>query len=134
MKTVIEVDQCFFDSVEEIQADIKKHDLYGGENEFDAAPSGGTPLHWHAIGLYVYITDGKFRFQDPATGEIHECVKGTRFVIPERALHIEEEHNGYKGYLGMKREVFPQNFVRDPDELKDLAPLEAEVKTETQEA
>lgn len=125
MKTTIKVDHDFFKNTEEIKADIKKHELYGGDNEFEAAPSGGTPLHWHAIGLYVYITDGMFRFQDPATGDIHECVKGTRFVIPERALHIEEEHHGYKGYLGQTREEFPQPFVRDPAELKDLAPLEA---------
>ena len=125
MKTKISVDHNFFDSEDEIQADIKKHKLYGGKEEFDAPPSGGTPLHWHAIGLYVYITDGKFRFQDPATNEIHECVKGTRFVIPERSLHIEEEHYGYKGFLGMTREVFPQNFVRDPAELDQLEPLES---------
>ncbi len=124
MSTQITVDHDFFESVEDIQEDIKKHSLYGGQNEFDAPPSGGTPLHWHAIGLYVYITDGKFRFQDPATEAIHECVKGTRFVIPERALHIEEEHHGYKGYVGLTREEFPENFVRDPAELKDLAPLD----------
>ena len=125
MSTQITVDHNFFESVDDIQADIKKHELYAGKNEFEAPPSGGTPLHWHAIGLYVYITDGMFRFQDPATGEVHECVKGTRFVIPERALHIEEEHNGYKGYTGLTREEFPQPFVRDPAELKDLEPLEA---------
>ena len=125
MSTEITVDHGFFETVDEIQADIKAHSLYGGTQEFDAPPSGGTPLHWHAIGLYVYITDGMFRFQDPATGTVHECVKGTRFVIPERALHIEEEHNGYKGYTGLTREVFPDPFVRDPAELKDLAPLDA---------
>ena len=124
MSTQITVDHNFFESVEDIQEDIKKHSLYGGHDEFDAQPSGGTPLHWHAIGLYVYITDGMFRFQDPATEAIHECVKGTRFVIPERALHIEEEHHGYKGYVGLTREEFPENFVRDPAELKDLEPLE----------
>ena len=121
MSTQISVEHNFFESVEEIQQDIKKHELYAGENEFDAAPSGGTPLHWHAIGLYVYITEGKFRFQDPATGEIHECVKGTRFVIPERTLHIEEEHHGYKGYVGLTKEEFPQPFVRDPAELEELS-------------
>lgn len=124
MSTQIKVDHDYFDSPTEIKAEIDQLKLYGNGEEFDAAPSGGTPLHWHAIGLYVYITDGMFRFQDPATNEIHECVKGTRFVIPERALHIEEEHNGYKGYVGMTREVFPQPFVRDPAELEELEPLE----------
>ena len=125
MTTQIQVEHNFFQSVDEIKSDIEGLKLYGGKDEFEAPPSGGTPLHWHAIGLYVYITDGKFRFQDPATGTVHECVKGTRFVIPERALHIEEEHNGYKGYTGLTRPVFPDPFVRDPAELKDLEPLEA---------
>lgn len=125
MKTQIQVEHDFFENEEEIQNDIKNHKLYGGQNEFDAPPSGGTPLHWHAIGLYVYITDGKFRFQDPATNEIHECVKGTRFIIPEQALHIEEEHNGYKGFVGLTKEEFPQPFVRDPAELKELQAEEA---------
>ena len=125
MKTEIQVDHGYFESADEIKAEISELGLFGSKEEFDAAASGGTPLHWHAIGLYVYITDGKFRFQDPATEEIHECVKGTRFVIPERALHIEEQHNGYKGYVGLTREQFPEPFVRDPAELKDLEPLEA---------
>ena len=59
-----------------------------------------------------------FRFQDPTTGAVHECGPGTKFVIPERTLHIEEEHSGYKGVVGMTTDPLPQPFVRPPEELQ----------------
>ena len=104
-----EDDQQAFDEIEQ--------DGYHG-SKFDAAPSGGTPIHWHDVGMHIYITSGMFRFQDPATGEIHECVQGTRFDIPERTLHIEEEHHGYSGIAGMSKKEVPQPFVRPPSELE----------------
>ena len=51
-------DQQAFDEIEQ--------DGYHG-SKFDAAPSGGTPIHWHDVGMHIYITSGMFRFQDQST-------------------------------------------------------------------
>lgn len=117
-KTAITVDHAYFSDDDEVRKEIAAASLF--KSEVEAPASGGTPLHWHAVGLYVYITQGKFRFQDPATGEVHECVRGSKFVIPERALHIEEEHNGYSAIVGLTKQDVPQPFVRPPSELEEI--------------
>ncbi|RPG23878.1 MAG: hypothetical protein CBC10_013400 [Gammaproteobacteria bacterium TMED50] len=70
------------------------------------------------MSIRAYITSGKFRFQDPASGEVHECVAGTRFVIPERTLHIEEEHHGYRAVIGLSKQELEGEFVHPPEELE----------------
>lgn len=86
-------------------------------SKFDAPPSGGTPIHWHDVSIHAYITKGIFHFQDPSTGTVHECRKGTKFVIPERTLHIEQEHHGYTAIIGLSKMEVSQPFVRSPEEL-----------------
>ncbi|MCY4657005.1 MAG: hypothetical protein OXC80_09340 [Gammaproteobacteria bacterium] len=117
-KTSITVEHDYFTDKDVVRSEIDDASLH--RSEFDAPPSGGTPIHWHAVGMYIYITDGMFRFQDPATDELHECIPGTKFVIPERALHIEEEHNGYSAIIGFTKKEVPQPFVRAPSELEEL--------------
>lgn len=118
MTTTIKVEHQYFTDDDFVREEIDNASLF--KSEVDAPPSGGTPIHWHAVGLYVYITGGKFRFQDPATGDVHECVRGTKFLIPERTLHIEEEHQGYTAIVGLTKKDFPQPFVRDPSELEEI--------------
>ena len=115
---VILVDSDYFADEQQVRDEIEELELWS--HDVEAPPSGGTPLHWHDVGLYVYITRGTFRFQDPATGAVHECTSGCRFVIPERTLHIEEEHNGYNAIVGFTKETVPQPFVRMPEELEQL--------------
>ncbi|MEC9251528.1 MAG: hypothetical protein VX697_00940 [Pseudomonadota bacterium] len=112
----IVVQHGYFDEDQQAFDEIEKDGYYG--SKFDAPPSGGTPIHWHDVGMHIYITEGTFCFQDPATGEVHECVAGTRFDIPERTLHIEEEHYGYTAIAGMSKSEVPQPFVRSPNELE----------------
>ena len=69
------------------------------------------------MSVHVYMTKGLFRFQDPSSGEIHECRAGTKFMIPEKTLHIEEEHQGYSAIVGMSEAELPDPFVRPPEEL-----------------
>ena len=111
----IDVEHNHFSDIHAVRDEIKSLKLWS--HNVEAPPSGGTPLHWHDVGIYVYITEGKFRFQDPETNTVHECTKGTKFVIPERTLHIEEEHNGYSAIVGFTKEEVPQPFVRSPEEL-----------------
>ena len=111
----ITVEHDCFDSVEQARQEFEAAELHC--HEVDAAPSGGTPIHWHDVGIHFYVSEGVFRFQDPASDTIHECGPGTKFVIPERTLHIEEEHHGYKGLVGMTKDPVPQPFVRPPEEL-----------------
>ena len=111
----ITVDHAYFDTETEVFDEIDEAGYHG--SKFDAPASGGTPIHWHDVSLQVYILDGVFRFQDPADDAVHECVKGTRFVIPERTLHIEEEHHGYTAIVGMSKTEVPAPFVRPPSEL-----------------
>lgn len=118
MTTAITVEHQYFTDDDAVRKEIESESLF--KSEVEAPPSGGTPIHWHAVGLYVYITAGKFRFQDPATEEVHECVRGTKFVIPERALHIEEEHQGYSAIVGLTKQDVPQPFVRQPSELEEI--------------
>ena len=118
MTTAITVEHQYFTDDDSVRNEIESASLI--KSEVEAPPSGGTPIHWHAVGLYVYITAGKFRFQDPATGAVHECVRGTKFVIPERTLHIEEEHQGYSAIVGLTKQDVPQPFVRQPSELDEI--------------
>ena len=67
--------------------------------------------------MHIYITEGTLRVKDTATGEVHECVSGTRFHIPERALHIEEEHHGYSAIVGRSKLEVLEPFVRLAEEL-----------------
>lgn len=115
----ITVDHEYFTDEQTALDEIERLKLW--RHDVEAPPSGGTPLHWHDVGIYAYITSGTFRFQDPATEMVHECTAGTRFVIPERALHIEEEHNGYNAFVGFTKENVPEPFVRDPAELEEPA-------------
>ena len=115
----ISVEHNYFNDIDEAKREIRENGLYGGNNEFEAPPSGGTPVHWHDVSQTVYITEGVFRFTDPATGETHDCGPGSKFFIPERTLHVEEEHKGYKGVIGIDKAEFPQPFVRSPEELED---------------
>ena len=117
-ETMITVEHKYFSDEETVRNEIACASLF--KSEVVAPPSGGTPIHWHAVGLFVYITEGVFRFQDPATGEIHECTQGTKFVLPERTLHIEEAHNGYSAIVGLTKEDVPPPFVRPPSELEEL--------------
>tara|TARA_B100000586_G_scaffold250114_1_gene208430 strand:- start:291 stop:644 length:354 start_codon:yes stop_codon:yes gene_type:complete len=112
----IVVQHGYFDRDQQAFNEIEEDGYYG--SKFDAPPSGGTPIHWHDVSMHIYITEGRFRFKDPATGELHECVAGTRFDIPERTLHIEEEHHGYTAIAGMSKSEVPQPFVRQPEELE----------------
>jgi len=80
----IVVQHGYFDEDQQAFDEIQKDGYYG--SKFDATPSGGTPIHWHDVSMHIYITEGIFRFQDPATGKVHECVAGTRFDIPETYL------------------------------------------------
>ena len=112
----ITVQHNYFEDDQKALDDIEQDGYHG--SKFEAPPSGGTPIHWHDVSMHIYITSGMFRFQDPATGKVHECVAGTRFDIPERTLHIEEEHNGYTGISGMSKKPVPQPFVRPPEELE----------------
>lgn len=111
----ITVQHGYFRDDQQALDEIAQEGYFG--NKFEAAPSAGTPIHWHDVSMHIYITSGTFRFQDPATQEVHECVAGTRFDIPERTLHIEEEHKGYTGISGLSKSEFPQPFVRPPEEL-----------------
>ena len=112
----ITVDHQYFETDEDALKEIEEQGYYS--SIFDAPPSGGTPIHWHDVSIRAYITSGKFRFQDPASGEVHECVEGTRFVIPERTLHIEEEHHGYRAVIGLSKQELEGPFVRPPEELE----------------
>ena len=112
----ITVNHNYFTNTDEVYSELT--DLGVRTSEVDAPPSGGTPIHWHSIGLWVYITKGVFRFQDPENGEVHECSEGSRFVIPERTLHIEEAHSGYSAIVGTRGELSSgEPFVRSPAEL-----------------
>ena len=111
----ISVDHDYFTELKRARAEMEAAGLF--VHEVDAAPSGGTPIHWHDVGIHFYVQEGVFRFQDPADGTVHECGPGSRFIIPERTLHIEEEHHGYKGVVGMTKDPVPQPFVRPPEEL-----------------
>mgnify|MGYP000336061815 CR=1 FL=1 len=111
----IVVQHGYFDGDQQALDDIEKVGYYG--SKIDVAPSGDTPVHWHDLSMHIYITEGIFRFEDPATGEVHECVSGTRFHIPERALHIEEEHHGYSAIVGRSKSEVPEPFVRLAEEL-----------------
>lgn len=118
MTSAITVEHQYFTDDDFVRDEIESASLF--KSEVEAPPSGGTPIHWHAVGLYVYITAGKFRFQDPATEKVYECVRGTKFVIPERTLHIEEEHQGYSAIVGLTKQDVPQPFVRQPSELEEI--------------
>ena len=111
----ITVEHHCFENVEQARQEFEAARLHC--HDVDAAPSGGTPIHWHDVGIHFYVSEGVFRFQDAANDTIHECGPGTKFVIPERTLHIEEEHHGYKGLVGLTKDPVPQPFVRPPEEL-----------------
>ena len=115
----ITVEHGYFDDIEEARREIRETGLYHGENEFDLPASGGTPIHWHDVSQTVYITEGLFRFTDPATGETHDCGPGSKIVIPERTLHIEEAHPNYKGVVGINKPDFPEPYVRSLEELEN---------------
>ena len=115
----ITVEHGYFTDLDEARREIEAEGHF--LQEVDAQASGGTPIHWHDIGIHFYVSEGVFRFQDPATGAVHECGPGSKFVIPERTLHIEEDHDGYKGVVGLTKEVFPEPFIRPPEELEALA-------------
>ena len=118
-ETKITVEHGYFSDKDAVVREIEEQSLiYSPEATF--SPSEGTPIHWHATGLHVYITGGKFCFRDPATDERHECETGCKFVIPEQELHIEEKHNGYSCIVGLTKE-FSEPFVRSPEELEQLA-------------
>ena len=121
----ITVEHNFFTDIEEAKRDISDNKLHGGKTEFEAPPSGGTPIHWHDVSQYVYITDGVFRFTVPATSQTHDCGPGSELVIPDRVLHIEAAHKRYKGVIGINKESFPQPFVRAPEELEELETAES---------
>ena len=114
----ITVEHNYFEKEEEAVAEIQAAGLHLAKEELP--PSEGTPLHWHEVDVHVYIQAGKFRFQDPATGKVHECVAGTKFVIPPRTLHIEEEHHGYTAIIGLSVpfDQIDDSFVRPPEELE----------------
>ena len=111
----ITVEHDYFEDIAKARQEADAAGLHC--HDVDAAPSGGTPIHWHDVGIHFYVQEGIFRFKDPATETSYECGPGTKFVIPERTLHIEEEHNGYKGVVGMTKDPVPQPFVRPPEEL-----------------
>ena len=111
----IVVQHGYFDGDQQALDDIKKVGYYG--SKIDVAPSGDTPVHWHDLSMHIYITEGTLRVKDTATGEVHECVSGTRFHIPERALHIEEEHHGYSAIVGRSKLEVLEPFVRLAEEL-----------------
>lgn len=114
----ITVEENYFTDLDDARAEIKAAGQF--LQEVDAQASGGTPIHWHDIGIHFYVSEGIFRFLDPATGAVHQCGPGTKFVIPERTLHIEEDHDGYKGVVGLTKEIFPEPFIRQPEELEAL--------------
>ena len=111
----IVVQHGYFDEDQQALEDIEKDGYYG--TKIDVAPSGDTPVHWHDMSMHIYITEGTLRIKDTATGEVHEGVSGTRFDIPERALHIEEEHHGYSAIAGLSKSEVPEPLVRLPEEL-----------------
>jgi len=111
----IVVQHGYFDEDQQALEDIEKDGYYG--TKIDVAPSGDTPVHWHDVSMHIYITEGTLRIKDTATGEVHEGVSGTRFDIPERALHIEEEHHGYSAIAGLSKSEVPEPLVRLPEEL-----------------
>ena len=111
----IVVQHGYFDGDQEALDDVEKAGYYG--SKIDVAPSGDTPVHWHDLSMHIYITEGTLRVKDTATGEVHECVSGTRFHIPERALHIEEEHHGYSAIVGRSKLEVLEPFVRLAEEL-----------------
>ena len=111
----ITVEHDYFTDTDAARAEITGAGLH--LHDVDAAASGGTPIHWHDVGIHFYVESGIFRFQDPASGAVHECGPGSKFVIPERTLHIEEAHEGYRGVVGMTKDPVPQPFVRPPEEL-----------------
>ena len=114
----ITVEQNYFTDLDDARSEIEGNGQF--LHEVDAPASGGTPIHWHDIGIHFYVSEGIFHFQDPATGTVHACGPGTKFVIPERTLHIEEDHDGYKGVVGLTKEIFPEPFIRQPEELEAL--------------
>ena len=111
----IVVQHGYFDEDQQALEDIEKDGYYG--TKIDVAPSGDTPVHWHDVSMHIYITEGTLRIKDTATGQVHEGVSGTRFDIPERALHIEEEHHGYSAIAGLSKSEVPEPLVRLPEEL-----------------
>ncbi len=80
----ITVEENYFTDLDDARAEIKAAGQF--LQEVDAQASGGTPIHWHDIGIHFYVSEGIFRFQNPATGAVHQCGPGTKFVIPERTL------------------------------------------------
>ena len=111
----IVVQHGYFDGDQQALDDIEKVGYYG--SKIAVAPSGDPPVHWHDLSMHIYITEGTLRVKDTATGEVHECVSGTRFHIPERALHIEEEHHGYSAIVGRSKSEVLEPFVRLAEEL-----------------
>lgn len=112
----ITVEHGYFSDQQQARQEIEAAGLH--LHEVNAPASGGTPIHWHEVGIHFYVESGVFRFQDPATGTVHACGAGSKFVIPERTLHIEEAHDGYTGLVGMTLDPVPQPFVRPPEELE----------------
>ncbi len=107
-----------FQSDAEAEKEIATAGLYCAHQSYEA--SQGTPIHWHPIDIHGYIKAGNFRFQDPSTGEKHDCGPGSYFRIPPRTLHIEEEHDGYDIILGLSVafENIPEPAIRPPEELE----------------
>ena len=114
----ITVEHDYFEKEDEAVREIQAANLHLAKE--DLPPSSGTPIHWHDVDIYTYITRGTFRFQDPATGDVHECVPGTKFRIPPRTLHIEEAHDGYSALfdLSVPFDQIGEDFIRPPEELK----------------
>ena len=114
----ITVEHDYFAMEDEAKKEVEADKLFLSVSKL--SPSEGTPMHWHDFRIHVYIQEGTFRFQDPSTGQIHECRPGTKFVIPPRTLHIEEAHDGYSAIIGLSVDPqnLPQPVIRQPEELE----------------
>ena len=104
----IEITNPGFESAEAVEAEMTGQGLYF--LPLDVPPVENT-AHWHDFSSIFYITKGRVRLTDVASGQVVEAGPGSRVVVPEKALHAEKSEEGYSILLGVSRD--PATFEGD---------------------